>query len=481
MLFQEKNMLIKNPLFLCLILITFSKVFVFSQEETWDAHTPRTAGENIKYGLIAGTEALSSVAFLTAFNFFFNRTTWSLPTKDSIKWNFTQQWWWEDNDDFGVNQLGHPFQGLFSFGAGRVNGFNFYQSVFFSASAGFVWEAFGESNHASMNDFITTVVGSMPTGEMFYRLYLEAYAADLPEPLIFFINPMADMHRLLTKWKPPDPGRNLEMLQFFTGSSFAKTQYSVSNKDKELYYFRGVSFDAGGSLIYGNPFEQETWIPYRQFEFSFAFGINYGNYINLTLISDGYLFSFSPVYTDKDAMSTGLSMHFDYRSLGEFSMEDSTINQYSSALDWTVKYRHLFFENVSFQAKLHSGLTFFGSSKYYANLPVINDLGHIKKDFNNFGWGPNCKWLFSLKHEKFSGLDLCLYYYLLFTFPETTYLTHGNVNMLFADIGYTYFFTRHICASIIYSIAKEWGSFDRGFITSYKSNDAVKLYIAWNR
>jgi len=469
----------KNPLFLCLFLLIINKTYILAQDGAWDVYSPRKTGENIKYGLIAGAETVSSVGFLTAFNFFFNRTTWSLPTKDSIRRNFTERWWWEDNDDFWVNQLGHPLQGMFSFGAGRLNGFNFYQSVLFSSFGGFIWESLGESNFASMNDFITTATGSLAMGEMFYRLYIEACAAGVPAPLAFLINPMAGFHRMVTGWEPPNVGRNLELLQFYAGGNRAVTRYTVSNKENDLFSFRGQSAEIGVKLVYGNPFEQETWVPYRQFEFSFSFGMNPGDYINLLLISDGYLFSFSPVYSETDALSTGLSMHLDYRAMGEFSMEDSTINQFSNALDWTVKYQHWFSEDVSFQSKLHSGITFFGASKYFANTPVINDLGHIKKDYNNYGWGPNAKGLLALKHYKWGGLDLNLYYYMLLTFPGTTYLAHGTVNMLFADLGYTYFITKHLSASVIYAVAREWGDFNKGYITSRKSNDEIKMFAAW--
>jgi len=470
----------KRILLIFCMLLLVNKTYIFSLDGAWDVHAPRTAGENIKHGLIAGAETLTSVGAVTVFNYYVRNFPFALPTRESIRANFTEKWQWEDSDDFAVNQLGHPVQGIFSFGAGRVNGFSFYQSAFFNTFGGFAWETLGESNHAAMNDFITTATGSLAMGEMFYRLYLEACAAGLPSPLAFFINPMAGLHRLVTGWKPPDTGRNLSLLQFYTGCSYATSRYKVSNREQELFFYQGPVTEIGGKVVYGNPFEQDTRIPYRQFELALSAGINFGNYSHLTLVSDGYLFSFSPIYSETDAMSTGLSMHFDFRIMGEFSLEDSTINQYGNALDWTVKYRRLFSDNASFQAKLHSGLTFFGSSKYFANIPVVNDFGRQKKDFNNFGAGFNGKWFFAMNHDKWGGLDLDLYYYFLWTFPGTTYLDHGTVNMLFADIGYTRFITKHVSLSLFYSTAREWGSFNKGFIYSWKSNDLIKLYAAWN-
>jgi hypothetical protein len=388
------------PVLLCLLL-TVKPPHAFSQDEPWDLPVSRGKGETIKHGLIASAETILSNGSLMIFNYFIQGTDWGLPTKESIRDNFTIPWEWEDTDDFVVNQIGHPIQGLLTFGAGRANGFGFYQSVFFTALQSSTWETFGESTHASVNDFITTTIGSLATGEIFYRLYLEACAAGIPAPLAFFVNPMAGFHRLVSGCKPPNSGRNLSLLQFHLGGTYAETHYTVSNKDEEVFSFCGPVAEIGARVIYGNPFEQDTWIPYRHFEFSIFYALNLGSYNHLLIISDGYLFSFSPVNTVTDAMSTGLSLHFDFRTIGEygFGLEDSTIDQYSNALDWTVKYQHIFSQDAVLQTKFHSGITFFGTSEYYANLPVINE-GPQKKDYNNFGAGLNCKWFTALRHKK---------------------------------------------------------------------------------
>ena len=77
-------------------------------------------------------------------------------------------WVW-DLDDFVVNQIGHPYQGNNYFndrtrqrpellGVGGVTAFG----------SG-TWEYFGETNHASLNDFINTTLGGIALGEMFHR------------------------------------------------------------------------------------------------------------------------------------------------------------------------------------------------------------------------------------------------------------------------------------------------------------------------
>jgi hypothetical protein len=84
-------------------------------------------------------------------------------------WANMQQGWVWDLDDFTVNQIGHPYQGNNYFNAGRANGLNFYESAALTAFGSATWEFFGETNHASLNDFINTTLGGITLGEMFHR------------------------------------------------------------------------------------------------------------------------------------------------------------------------------------------------------------------------------------------------------------------------------------------------------------------------
>jgi Domain of unknown function (DUF3943) len=85
-------------------------------------------------------------------------------------WHNMKQGWVWDLDDFGVNQIGHPYQGNNYFTAGRANGLSFYESAAIAAFGSSTWEYFGETNHASMNDFINTTLGGIALGEMFHRV-----------------------------------------------------------------------------------------------------------------------------------------------------------------------------------------------------------------------------------------------------------------------------------------------------------------------
>jgi Domain of unknown function (DUF3943) len=84
-------------------------------------------------------------------------------------WTNMQQGMVWDLDDFTVNQIGHPYQGSNYFDSGRANGLNFYESAALTAFGSATWEFFGETNHASLNDFINTTLGGITLGEMFHR------------------------------------------------------------------------------------------------------------------------------------------------------------------------------------------------------------------------------------------------------------------------------------------------------------------------
>jgi len=426
-------------------------------------------------GLIGSAETLFSNGVILSYNLVFgtvaNDAGWATPSVKGIKENFSSPWQWEETDGFKVNQIGHPIQGSVNFSAGRVNGFGFYESTFFTLLGSSTWESICESNHASMNDFITTATGSLTVGEVLYRLYLEACAAGVPVPLAALINPMAGFHRLVTGWEPPNNGRNLYHFQSHLGMVYAQTHYSLSDRNEELFSFNGLLGELGFDIIYGNPFEQSSKIPFEQFEIAMAFGLDNGNYMNIRFISDGYLFSFSPVYTDTDMMSTGLSLHMDFVSVGKFDMYDATVDQFSNALNWTIKHQHLFSENTIFQTKFHAGFTFMGASEYYST-----DRG---RDLKNYGTGLNSKLFLTLENKKLGKLETNLFGYVMWTYPGTSALSQGSVFWLFTDITYSRFISKHLSLGVTDFFALEHGIFS-GFPDTWKYNNAVKLFVAWN-
>jgi hypothetical protein len=450
-----------------LVWALFFYICIFSGEnmQAWDLPEPRNFKDAMVPGLIAGGEILLLNGTFTFVNWLAG-FDWAVPTAQSIRFNLTNPWQWETDDGFIVNQLGHPFQGSLYFSAGRVNGFGFYQNIFFGMFGSASWEAFFENQHASINDFFTTVPGSLAAGEMSYRLFLEAHAAGVPAFLAFIINPTAGLHRLLTGWEPPQAERNLHELRFFLGGAYVQNHSSVSSNQQELFSYNGPLGDLGFKAVYGNPFEQESRVPYRHFEFALSYGMNPGRYHDIRLASDGYLLSFSPVYNDRHSMSTGLTLHMDFNARGRFHIHDSTINHYSNALNWTVKHQQLLSAETTMQTKGHAGLTFLGASKHYSL--------EIEDELNNYGYGLNSKLSLNLENRRLGRLEADLAGYIMWVYPGTSAITHGNVVWLFSDICYSRFVSECVSLGVRASFARERDS------VAMKRNDSAMAFVSWN-
>ena len=84
-------------------------------------------------------------------------------------WDNMKSGWEWDLNDFKTNQFGHPYQGNNYYTAGRANGMNFWEAGALTAFGSATWEYFGETNDASLNDFINTTLGGIALGEVFHR------------------------------------------------------------------------------------------------------------------------------------------------------------------------------------------------------------------------------------------------------------------------------------------------------------------------
>jgi len=460
---------------LCLLVLLLQSGNVHSREGAWDLPESRSVGQTLKHGLIAGTESLLFNGLLFVFDAYILRAPWAIVTPESIKANLTNPWVWEEDiDGYKVNLFGHPYHGSLYYNTGRANGFGFFSSVFFNAIGSLTWELFCENEPPALNDFFVTTIGSISLGEMLFRLYLEAHAAGFPEPVAFLISPMASLNRLFG-WKPPGAGGNIFEFRGCLGGAFAYSNASVwetgMNSRNEIFSFKGMFVTAGVKVIYGNPFEQDTRVPLRHFELAMSLGADIGNYLDISFFSDAYLLSFSPIFSDKNKMSTGLSVQLDGVSQGRFA-HDGAINMFSNALDWTLKYQRQISGNTVFQVKIHSGLTFLGASIYYWPVKGIYEP-------KNFGYGFNSKLYLNLEKKKTARLEADTLFCAMWTYPETARFSDGQVLWLFANISYSRFVSEKFSLGVTSSFAFEWGTFT-DYPGTQNYNNTVKMHVSWN-
>ncbi|WP_162426050.1 DUF3943 domain-containing protein [Pontibacter pudoricolor] len=88
---------------------------------------------------------------------------------DTWKHNLSSEPEW-DTDEFGINFIGHPYQGTLYFNAARSQGYTYWQSLPFAVAGSLTWEYFGENTLPSYNDMIYTPLNGAALGEILHRL-----------------------------------------------------------------------------------------------------------------------------------------------------------------------------------------------------------------------------------------------------------------------------------------------------------------------
>ncbi len=293
----------------------FGSLF-FAQNETEKIIRPLPT---FKSGLIATAETLGSNVVLASFNRFILRADFAQISLDSIYDNLTHCWVW-DNDEFVVNQLGHPYQGSFYFAAGRANNFNFYESIGYALLGSVTWEYFAETERQSVNDLICTPFGGAALGEVFHRLYIEASGAK--SIFAFVVSPMDALNSLITGNScvrdTKDGVTSFE--NFISLGGIAERTHSAEKSYDNNENING-NLHGGFSLIYGNPFRNEKSIPFSYFNFDLEGGGTIKYYEVKTNV-EGSLFRLGTKYTEKSSFSSALAMTFkvDWTKLSSYSV-----------------------------------------------------------------------------------------------------------------------------------------------------------------
>lgn len=78
--------------------------------------------------------------------------------------------WAYDNDPFGVNQFGHPYQGSMYHGFARSAGLGYWEASAYTILGSALWEIAGEDTTPSINDQFTTGFGGSFLGEPLFRM-----------------------------------------------------------------------------------------------------------------------------------------------------------------------------------------------------------------------------------------------------------------------------------------------------------------------
>ena len=420
---------------LCFLLLSASG---FSQEtETEEEFSPQR-------NLFADT-AYASLGVITS-NIFLNYSSrlgdepYSGMTFE-LMWDniIHNNWFWEAGDRFLVNQFGHPYQGSTYFASARINGFNFFESMLFAPLGSIMWEILLEPK-PGINDFITTSIGGIAVGEILHRLFLEVNPSSLWGTIGgLLINPLAAYNRIYNRSSPRyESDGNIYESSVKTGAEKAFAFFTGHQEEADSWKYPGGHINV--NVVYGNPFVQESKTPYEHFELYSGFTTNTKSY-QLAVVSDGYLFSFSPVNTDRAFTSTGLSMHYDFFNATNDLIDNcgyGNIQFSSSAIGWTVKHKYLFSQNSYFEAKAHAAVVLWGNSMYNGEFITDDYWVPIGDNYNAYGIGENIKLFFTFFHNRAGKLEFAAHGWHIFSIPVTSKHSTGNVFFTSGSLDYCF-------------------------------------------
>jgi hypothetical protein len=398
-------------------------------------------------------------------NRYIAKESWAQVTPESIRENLRGPWEW-DRDEYFTNQFGHPYQGSLYHTAARSNGFGFYPALLFDAFGSAYWELFYETNTPSINDLISTTLGGAALGEMFHRLYLE-----ISHPLVAFaVSPVDAFNDLITRRRQYT--RNIHSFRLAFGIGYIYAEQSVEQEQANEYVSLNtrhmVSADIAGTIIYGNPFVQQSRQPYEHFELFLYSSFGYSLWYNLKLLSDAYLFSFSVLDTETKQASTGLSLHYDL-------FADKQFDFFSQALDWTCKYRKQFTNGIEIEFKGHIGWTVFNADTFY----IHNEYSTLRTTENNYGTGVNMKLIFAVKDRRWGALEMKTFVYEVFNIFKNEDKDSGRNLFMLINADYSFPIGKQISIGVAASMLRHRAHYDH-LPDTRKWNNNVKLYIAWN-
>lgn len=422
----------KKQTALCVLLV-FLGMFMLSAQETDNATEQTTENEPLKtathhaletfrHTLLAVGETIEINLLINAWDYVVLDQEWAAVGIDSIKHNLTHGWHW-DEDDFKMNQLGHPYQGSLYFNSGRANGFNFWQSSLLTMFGSAMWEICMETSKPSINDIITTTIAGSIAGEAMHRLYVDVYKK---APWIAWLISPQDGINDLFQWKKPDPVKgHTTLVEAYLSTGMLTTREAFQNSAFSTE--RAIKIPTGGialHVVYGNPYGHDTEEMFDQFNLSLEADFAPNEWSAACFI-DGLLFSRSLWDYKPYRTTVGIDLQYKtiYASLLQYYNTSFGVlfAQQTESEDsgWTISWK----ANASY-------IALGGSDTYY----VFSDTNYFGLRNNTrtyqLGTGASAQLACSLSHPKAGTLSLNAAADFLWNWPGT--YSNDTVNDMFS-------------------------------------------------
>lgn len=298
-----------------LALALFFAVSSFA-DETVSAGIPMKPEQESLPGIVPFIEVFALNAFVWGWDRYVIDKDYAEVTPEIWQRNMREGWQWDDNH-WGINFFGHPYQGTYYFVAARSAGFSFYPSFLFAALGSWEWELFAEREYPAPNDFITTSVGGALYGEILFRLSRRLLAKPDPtwfeQGASFVLHPLSYFHWKLDGERPNNPGY-VPLSGSVTlgggyrfGSDYRYDKNASDRLDNEWNEFFGFG---AFEIAYGNP-DRKVKEPLQQF--SIYAHYEHGqeeSFFNMN--SSGKLYSFHK--SDHEGTWTDVAFMLDFDS-----------------------------------------------------------------------------------------------------------------------------------------------------------------------
>jgi hypothetical protein len=305
--------------------------------------------------LVPTIESGVITAVMLAWNASIGAAPWAQIDEDTIGRNLRSSWVLDD-DAYWINQVGHPYQGIFPFSAARSAGLGFWASTPYPFVTSAVWELVGETTPPSVNDQITTTVAGVVLGEAFHRIsgmILDGSRSPGRIAAATLVAPMETINRALVGTEPegPTPPSRVE---FRAGALSFDPARGTAGRDP-------VVPEIGVRLSYGVPGDRRFRFerPFDHFELESTYSAQADPVA--TVFARGVLAG-RTFEGERVRGLTGLVLQFDFSALGRYRVS-------TSALGLSVEGRWEASSRVALEGAATASAVLLGAAGYLSGRP----------------------------------------------------------------------------------------------------------------